>query len=62
MLRAAVKAGNELGIMAKKIMDAGGLVSDDIIIGLVKARIAQPIAEKVFSSTVFPAPFPRRMQ
>jgi adenylate kinase len=42
MLRAAVKEGTELGIMAKKIMDAGGLVSDDIIIGLVKARIAQP--------------------
>jgi adenylate kinase len=42
MLRAAVKAGTELGIMAKKIMDAGGLVSDDIIIGLVKSRIAQP--------------------
>ncbi len=42
MLRAAVKAGTELGLAAKKIMDAGGLVSDDIIIGLVKDRLTQP--------------------
>lgn len=42
MLRAAVKAGTELGLAAKKIMDAGGLVSDDIIIGLVKERLTQP--------------------
>ena len=42
MLRAAVKAGTELGIAAKKIMDAGGLVSDEIIIGLVKERLTQP--------------------
>lgn len=41
MLRAAVKAGTELGIAAKKIMDAGGLVSDEIIIGLVKERLTQ---------------------
>jgi len=39
MLRAAVKAGTPLGIEAKKVMDAGGLVSDDIIIGLVKDRL-----------------------
>jgi adenylate kinase family enzyme len=39
MLRAAVKAGTPLGQEAKKIMDAGGLVSDDIIIGLVKERL-----------------------
>ena len=39
MLRAAVKAGTELGLAAKKVMDAGGLVSDDIIIGLVKERL-----------------------
>ncbi|WP_317203678.1 adenylate kinase [Janthinobacterium sp.] len=39
MLRAAIKAGTELGIAAKKIMDAGGLVSDDIMIGLVKDRL-----------------------
>ncbi len=42
MLRAAVKAGTPLGLAAKKVMDAGQLVSDDIIIGLVKERIAQP--------------------
>ncbi|MTV40513.1 adenylate kinase [Duganella radicis] len=42
MLRAAIKAGTELGLAAKKVMDAGGLVSDDIIIGLVKDRLAQP--------------------
>lgn len=41
MLRAAVKAKTELGLQAKKVMDAGGLVSDDIIIGLVKDRIRQ---------------------
>jgi len=40
MLRAAVKEGSPLGLEAKKVMDAGGLVSDDIIIGLVKERIA----------------------
>ncbi|MET3132158.1 adenylate kinase [Oxalobacteraceae bacterium GrIS 1.11] len=39
MLRAAIKAGTELGMAAKKIMDAGGLVSDDIMIGLVKDRL-----------------------
>ena len=42
MLRAAIKEGTELGKQAKSIMDAGGLVSDDLIINLVKARIAQP--------------------
>jgi len=41
MLRAAVKAGTPLGIEAKKVMDAGGLVSDDIILGLVDERIKQ---------------------
>ena len=39
MLRAAIKAGSDLGIAAKKVMDAGGLVSDDIMIGLVKDRL-----------------------
>jgi adenylate kinase len=41
MLRAAIKAGSALGLEAKKVMDAGGLVSDDIIIGLVKERLQQ---------------------
>lgn len=42
MLRAAIKAGTELGMKAKKIMDAGQLVPDDVILGLVKDRIAEP--------------------
>ncbi|PWF54542.1 adenylate kinase [Massilia glaciei] len=42
MLRAAIKAGSELGMAAKKVMDAGGLVSDDIMIGLVKNRLTEP--------------------
>jgi adenylate kinase len=42
MLRAAVKAGTPLGVEAKKVMDAGGLVSDDIILGLVDERIKEP--------------------
>ncbi len=41
MLRAAIKAGTEMGMAAKKVMDAGGLVSDDIMIGLVKDRLKQ---------------------
>lgn len=41
MLRAAVSAGTELGLKAKKVMDAGGLVSDDLILGLVKERISE---------------------
>ena len=42
MLRSAIKAGTELGKQAKSVMDAGGLVSDDLIINLVKERISQP--------------------
>jgi adenylate kinase len=42
MLRAAIKAGTPLGMEAKKVMDAGGLVSDDIMIGLVKERLKEP--------------------
>jgi adenylate kinase len=42
MLRAAVKAGTPMGLAAKKVIDAGNLVSDDIIIGLVKERINEP--------------------
>ncbi len=46
MLRAAAKAGTTLGLAAKKVMDAGQLVSDDIVIGLVKERLAQPDCAK----------------
>ena len=44
MLRAAVREGTELGIMAKRVMDEGGLVGDDIMVGLVRERLAQPDA------------------
>ena len=54
MLRGAVKAGTPLGIEAKKVMDAGGLVSDDIIIGLVKERIAQDDCANGFLFDGFP--------
>ena len=54
MLRAAVKAGTEMGLAAKKIMDAGGLVSDPIIIGLVKERIAQSDCANGFLFDGFP--------
>jgi len=59
MLRAAVKAGTELGIAAKKIMDAGGLVSDDIIIGLVKDRLTQPDCAKGYLFDGFPRTIPQ---
>lgn len=59
MLRAAVKAGTELGLAAKKIMDAGGLVSDDIIIGLVKHRITQGDCANGFLFDGFPRTIPQ---
>jgi adenylate kinase len=59
MLRAAVKAGTPLGLAAKKVMDAGGLVSDDIIIGLVKERIAQPDCVNGFLFDGFPRTIPQ---
>lgn len=59
MLRAAVKAGTELGLAAKKVMDAGGLVSDELIIGLVKDRIAQPDCAKGFLFDGFPRTIPQ---
>ena len=59
MLRAAVKAGTPLGIAAKKVMDSGALVSDDIIIGLVKERIAQPDCAKGFLFDGFPRTIPQ---
>ena len=54
MLRAAIKAGTPLGLEAKKIMDAGGLVRDDIIIGMVKERIAEPDCANGFLFDGFP--------
>jgi adenylate kinase len=59
MLRAAVKAGTELGLAAKKVMDAGGLVSDDIIIGLVKERITQTDCANGFLFDGFPRTIPQ---
>ena len=59
MLRAAVKAGTEMGLAAKKVMDAGGLVGDDIIIGLVKERIAQPDCANGFLFDGFPRTIPQ---
>jgi len=59
MLRAAVKAGTPLGVQAKKVMDAGGLVSDDLIINLVKERIAQPDCAKGFLFDGFPRTIPQ---
>jgi adenylate kinase len=54
MLRAAVKAGSPMGVAAKKVMDAGALVSDDIIIGLVKERLQQPDCVNGFLFDGFP--------
>ena len=59
MLRAAVKAGTPLGLAAKQVMDSGGLVSDDIIIGLVKDRIQQPDCAKGFLFDGFPRTIPQ---
>ena len=59
MLRAAVKAGTPLGLAAKKVMDSGGLVSDDIIIGLVKERIVQPDCAQGFLFDGFPRTIPQ---
>ena len=59
MLRAAVKAGTALGIEAKKIMDAGQLVSDELIINLVKERIAQSDCAKGFLFDGFPRTIPQ---
>ena len=59
MLRAAVKAGTPLGLQAKAVMDSGALVSDDIIIGLVKERIAQPDCAKGFLFDGFPRTIPQ---
>jgi adenylate kinase len=59
MLRAAVKAGTPLGVAAKKVMDAGQLVSDDIIIGLVKERLKQGDCAKGYLFDGFPRTIPQ---
>ena len=59
MLRAAVKAGTPLGLQAKAVMDSGALVSDDIIIGLVKERITQPDCANGFLFDGFPRTIPQ---
>ena len=59
MLRAAVKAGTPLGLEAKKIMDSGALVSDDLIINLVKERIAEPDCASGFLFDGFPRTIPQ---
>ena len=59
MLRAAVKAGTPLGIEAKKIMDAGGLVSDDIIMGLIKERLTQADCANGYLFDGFPRTIPQ---
>ena len=59
MLRAAVKAGSPLGMEAKKIMDAGGLVGDELIINLVKDRLAQSDCDQGFLFDGFPRTLPQ---
>jgi adenylate kinase len=59
MLRAAVKAGTPLGLAAKQIMDRGDLVSDEIIIGLVKERIKAPDCARGFLFDGFPRTIPQ---
>jgi adenylate kinase len=59
MLRSHVKAGTELGVAAKKIMDEGGLVSDDIIMGMVKERITEDDCKNGFLFDGFPRTIPQ---
>jgi adenylate kinase len=59
MLRAAVKAGTPLGTAAKKVMDSGKLVSDDIIVGLVRERLAQPDCARGYLLDGFPRTIPQ---
>jgi len=59
MLRAAVNAGSELGLMAREVMQSGGLVSDEIIIGLVKERISEADCARGFLFDGFPRTIPQ---
>jgi adenylate kinase len=59
MLRAQVQAGTELGLAAKQVMDNGGLVSDDIIIAMVKERVAQPDCQSGYLFDGFPRTIPQ---
>ncbi len=59
ILRAAAKAGTAMGLAARKVMDSGGLVSDEIIIGLVQERIAQPDCAGGFLFDGFPRTIPQ---
>ena len=59
MLRAALKAGTPLGLAAKKVMDAGALVSDDIIVGLVRERLGAPDCAKGYLFDGFPRTIPQ---
>ena len=59
MLRAAIKSGSALGLAAKQVMDKGALVSDDIIIGLVKERLTQPDCAKGYLFDGFPRTIPQ---
>ncbi|NOQ91045.1 MAG: adenylate kinase, partial [Gammaproteobacteria bacterium] len=59
MLRAAVKAGTPMGLEAKKVMDAGGLVTDEIILGLVKDRITEDDCKNGFLFDGFPRTLPQ---
>ena len=59
MLRAAVKAATPLGLQAKQVMDTGGLVSDDLIIGLIKDRLTDPDCENGYLLDGFPRTIPQ---
>src|SRR4026207_1190437 len=59
MLRAAVKAGTPLGVAAKKVMDSGQLVSDDIILGLIRERLKEPDCARGYLFDGFPRTIPQ---
>ncbi len=60
ILRAAVKDGTEMGLKAKSYMDAGGLVPDEVVIGIIKDRLAQDDCKNGFILDVFREPFLRQ--